>query len=58
MPASHVFSRRDILGMAGAVGGLAVTAGIREAWAQAARKIESMAPELDRIISKIGRAHV
>jgi len=31
--------------------GLAVTGGIREVWAQPAGKIESMAPELDRIIS-------
>ena len=51
MGASHVFSRRDILGMAGSVGGLALGGGIHELWAQAARKIESMAPELDRIIS-------
>ena len=45
-----VLSRRDVLRMAGAVGGLAV-ARIPEAWAQSARKIESLAPELDRIIS-------
>ena len=51
MGASHVFSRREILSMAGTVGGVVVTAGLREAWAQAARRIESMAPELDRIIS-------
>ena len=51
MGASHVFSRREILGMAGTVGGVVVTAGLREAWAQAARRIESLAPELDRIVS-------
>jgi len=45
-----VLSRRDLLRMAGAVGGLAVT-GIREAGAQSGRKIESLAPELDRIIA-------
>jgi gluconolactonase len=50
MRASRFFSRRDMLGMAGAVGGLAVTGGFSELWAQSARKIESMAPELDRII--------
>ena len=50
MRASNVFSRRKMLGMAGALGGLAVTGGIREVWAQPTRKIESMAPELDRII--------
>ena len=44
-----VLSRRDVLRMAGAVGGLAVT-GMARVWAQSARKIESMAPELDRII--------
>lgn len=51
MGAAHVFSRREILAMAGTVGSFAVTAGLREAWAQAARRIESMAPDLDRIIS-------
>ena len=47
-----VLSRRDVLRMAGAVGGLAVT-GVPElrAQAQSARKIESLAPELDRVIS-------
>jgi gluconolactonase len=47
---SHVLSRRDVLAMAGAAGALAVT-GFREVWAQSASRIESMAPELDRIIS-------
>ena len=42
-------SRRDVLRMAGAVGGLAVT-DVRELWAQPARRIESLAPELDRVI--------
>ena len=51
MRASNFFSRRDMLRMAGAVGSLAVTGGIPTLWAQSARKIESMAPELDRIIS-------
>ena len=45
-----VLSRRDVLRMAGAVGGLVVT-GVPELWAQSARKIESLAPELDRVIS-------
>ena len=44
-----VLSRRDVLRMAGAVGGLAVTS-IPELWAQSARRIESLAPELDRVI--------
>jgi gluconolactonase len=42
-------SRRDMLRMAGAAA-LAV-ADFRTVWAQSAKKIESMAPELDRIIS-------
>src|SRR5688572_20908278 len=46
----NFFSRRDMLRMVGAIGGLAVTRSTRDVWAQAARKIESMAPELDRII--------
>ena len=44
-----VLSRRDVLRMAGAVGGLVVT-GVGQIRAQSAKKIESMAPELDRII--------
>ena len=50
MRASNGFSRRDMLELAGSVGFLAVTGGIRDLWAQSAKKIESMAPELDRII--------
>jgi gluconolactonase len=50
MGASHVFTRREILGFAGTIGSLAMTAGLRDVWAQAARRIESMAPELERII--------
>ena len=45
-----VLSRRDLLRMAGAVGGLCV-AGIRAVGAQGAKRIESMVPELDRIIA-------
>ena len=45
-----VLSRRDVLRMAGAVGALAVTR-VPAVWAQSARKIESLAAELDRIIS-------
>jgi len=44
-----VLSRREVLRMAGAVGGLAVTS-IPELWAQSARRIESLAPEFDRVI--------
>ncbi len=45
-----MLSRRELLRLAGAVGALTVT-GLREAGAQAARRIESMAPEIDRIIA-------
>jgi gluconolactonase len=44
-------SRRDMLRMAGAVGSLAITGRVPAAWAQSAARIESMAPELDRIIA-------
>jgi gluconolactonase len=44
-------SRRDLLGIAGAAGGLAVAAGMRGARAQANKRIEQFAPELDKIIS-------
>ena len=47
---ARFFSRRDMLAMAGGFGGLAVTGGIRELWAQPAKKIESLGPELERII--------
>jgi gluconolactonase len=50
MRATRFFSRRDMLAMAGTFGGLAVTGGFRGIRAQHAKKIESMAPELDRII--------
>jgi gluconolactonase len=43
-------SRRDLLGMAGA-GGLALAAGMRGANAQAAKRIEQFAPELEKVIS-------
>jgi hypothetical protein len=45
-----VLSRRDVLRMAGAVGGLAAT-GVGAIWAQSAKKIESLAPGLDGVIS-------
>jgi gluconolactonase len=44
-------SRRDLLGIAGAAGGLAVAAGMRGARAQTSKRIEQFAPELDKIIS-------
>jgi gluconolactonase len=47
---SNAVSRRDVLRMTGAVGALALT-DVRNLWAQSASRIESLAPELDRIIN-------
>ena len=44
-------SRRHILRMVGAAGGFAIAGGVRGFWAQAAKRIEPLAPELDKIIS-------
>jgi len=44
-------SRRHLLGIAGAVGGLAMARGMPGARAQANKRIEQFAPELDKIIS-------
>jgi len=44
-------SRRRMLQMAATAGSLAVTAGMRSARAQAAKRIEQLAPELDAIVS-------
>jgi len=51
MQAQNGISRRQVLGMAMAGGGLAMTGGIRSVLAQAAKRIEQLAPELDKIIS-------
>ena len=51
MRASNELSRRDMIRLAGAAGGLAMTGGVTSIFAQAARKIESMAPELASIIA-------
>ena len=49
MHADHGMSRRRMLEMVGA-GGLALAGGARRAWAQSAKRIERLAPELDAII--------
>jgi gluconolactonase len=49
MQTGHAISRRRMLEMVGA-GGLAVVGGGRGAWAQGAKRIERLAPELDAII--------
>ena len=51
MCVQNSLSRRDVLGMAVAVGSLALSGGVRSVKAQAAKRIESLAPELDKIIS-------
>ena len=50
MQAGHGISRRRMLEMAGAAGGLALIGGASGAWAQGAKRIERLAPELDAII--------
>jgi gluconolactonase len=50
MQAAHGISRRRMLEMAGAAGGLALVGGARSLWAQGAKRIERLAPELDGII--------
>jgi len=44
-------SRRQVMGMAAAVVGSAMTGGAHYTWAQTNKKIEQLAPELDKIIS-------
>ena len=50
MREKHGISRRHMLELAGAASGLALAGGFRTAEAQAAKKIEKLAPELDAII--------
>ena len=49
MNADHGMSRRRMLEMVGA-GGFALVGGARRAWAQSAKRIERLAPELDGIL--------
>jgi hypothetical protein len=51
MHTQNGISRRQVLGMAVAVGSLAVAGGLRRVAAQAAKQIEPLAPELEKIIS-------
>jgi gluconolactonase len=51
MRAQNGISRRHVLGMAVTVGGLAIAGGIRGIEAQATKRIEQLAPELEKIIS-------
>src|SRR2546428_8200114 len=51
MRTPHGISRRHVLGMAVAIGSLAVAGGLRSVAAQAATRIEQLAPELEKIIA-------
>ncbi|HMH17318.1 MAG TPA: SMP-30/gluconolactonase/LRE family protein [Burkholderiales bacterium] len=51
MQARSRISRRQVLKMVGAAGSLAAAGGIRDAWAQAAKRIEQLDPNLERILS-------
>src|SRR3989442_5096913 len=51
MRAQNGISRRDVLGMAVAVGSLALSGGVRGVGAQTPKRIEQLAPELDKIIA-------
>jgi gluconolactonase len=51
MAAQYAISRRCLLGAAGAAGAVAMSEGVRGAWAQAAKRIDQYAPELEKIIS-------
>src|SRR5882672_9226333 len=50
MGTQHGFSRRRVLAMSAAAGGLAIGGGYRDAAAQGAKRIERLDPALDRII--------
>ena len=47
-----IISRRQILRMAGAAAGFAIAGGVRGAGVQAAKRIEQLAPELEKILSQ------
>jgi gluconolactonase len=51
MQTSNRFTRRHVLKMAGAASALAMTAGIRGALAQPAKRIEQLDPALDQILA-------
>ena len=50
MQTAHVISRRRMLQIVGAAGGLGLVGGASGVWAQGAKRIERLAPELDAII--------
>jgi hypothetical protein len=51
MSAQNSISRRQVLRMAVAIGGLAMAGGVSNVFPQASKRIEQFAPELEKIIS-------
>jgi len=51
MKTKNVVPRRQVLKFAGTAGCLAAAGGLRHAWAQATKRIEQLAPGLERILS-------
>ena len=51
MQSRDAISRRRMLGTAASAAALAMSGGIRPGWAQAAKRIDQFAPELEKIIS-------
>src|SRR5256885_2598459 len=51
MSAQNGISRRHVLGMAVAIGGLAMSSGVTCVFSQSSKRIEQLAPELEKIIS-------
>jgi hypothetical protein len=51
MNAQRGLSRRHVLGMAVAIGGLAMSGGVSRVVSQSSKRIEPLAPELEQIIS-------
>jgi hypothetical protein len=51
MSAQNGLSRRHVLRMAVAIGGLAMAGGVGSVVSQSSKRIEHIAPELDKIIS-------
>src|SRR6516225_7274992 len=50
MRAEHGISRRHLLELAGAAGGVAFASGMPAAWAQAGKRLEKLDPALDKVI--------
>src|SRR5215510_13813437 len=51
MSAQNGISRRHVLGMAVAIGGFAMSSGVTRVFSQSSKRIETLAPELEKIIS-------